>query len=395
MADTLLGYNGLQNHNATLRNDTGYGDLSSEIYTGTGNSAMAAIIMVEKVALPVICLFGLIGNTLSTMTFMRQSLRRAPCSLYLAARGISDNGFLLSLFMIWVSSTFNLRLSQIRGVCQSIVFITYLCGCVSVWLCVFITFENFLLIHKPFLCRGGASDNVSKICIGILVLVSIGIYHMSLWTVNTDCSHNPEYVTLTEVMVYTDTLLTLVIPTLVIFVLLSVIAYKVLRILHIRRLHSTLIEKLTNGKRPSKQVIPIAKVTKMLFVVSLTFFALNVPSHAIRLRILIETFTKGGTATPMIQRTLQSVFLLMYYLSFSINIIVYATFGSNFRRTFMNTFYRRRKPRSSRFMPREAVNRVHHRRVSINFNLDYLDTNDTRQCLMNTEDLPNSQLSIQ
>lgn len=355
--------------------------------------ALATMVQVERFTLPVICIFGLVGNTLSTITFLRQPLRRAPCSLYLAARGLSDNGFLFSLLMIWLSSTFNLRLSQVRGVCQTIVFMTYLCGCVSVWLCVFITFENFLLIHKPFFCRRPSNDGISKACIFVLLFLSIGFYHISLWSIKEDCTHNPAFTGLTQVLVYTDTLLTLVIPTVIIFILLSVIAYKVLQILHIRRLHSNLMEKLANSQRPSKQVIPIAKVTKMLFVVSLTFCALNVPSHAIRLQLMIETFTKGGTEPPSMHRILQSIFFLLYYLSFSINILVYASFGSNFRRTFIKTFLKSPKPRTSRLIPTEALNLVNHRQCSTNLHLDTLDTIDTRQCLMNTEEFRQSQIS--
>jgi len=53
-------------------------------------------VKIEQYALPVICIFGLIGNWLSPITFFKRPLRRAPCSLYLAIRGLSGNGFLKS-----------------------------------------------------------------------------------------------------------------------------------------------------------------------------------------------------------------------------------------------------------------------------------------------------------
>ncbi|XP_052783144.1 somatostatin receptor type 2-like [Mya arenaria] len=236
-----------------------------------------AVIVVEKITIPVICVFGLVGNTLSTLTFLRIPLRRAHCSIYLAVRGMSDNGFLISLLMTWVSSVFELRLSRLKGVCQAIIFTTYVCGCVSVWLCVFITVENFLLIKNPIMARRMCRDIIAK-----------------------------------------------------------------------------------------QNILPIAKVTKMLFVVSLVFFALNLPSHAIRLWLLVNYFIKGQSSTTTTTATIQSAFQILYYTSFSINIIVYAIFGSNFRRLFRTTFCRYQPPTVSTQVQTDVVTLGRMRRQSNN-----------------------------
>ncbi|XP_052784422.1 rhodopsin-like [Mya arenaria] len=330
-----------------------------------------ATLNVEKYTLPLICVFGLLGNTLSSITFLKLPLRRAPCSLYLAVRGFSDNGFLLSLLLPWISSTFDLHLSQVKGVCQIIIFMSYVCGCVSVWLCVFITFENFLLIHNPFAARKVCCDYISKISTGLLVFFALALYSTSLWIMNRDCSPNRHLTELTQILVYTDSLITLVIPTVVIFVLMAVIAYKVLHILQIRKIHSKLSEVIIRDNPSAtvhKRILPIAKVTKMLFVVSFVFFALNVPSHVIRLRILIGTFTKGHSTTSVTLATIQSAFQILFYLSFSINIIVYATFGLNFRTVFKKTFCGYVSPTISSQVQTEAINLVQTRRRSMTEN---------------------------
>ncbi|KAH3696554.1 hypothetical protein DPMN_084029 [Dreissena polymorpha] len=323
-------------------------------------------VSVEKYCIPVICILGFLGNTFSTATFLRRPLAKAPCSLYLAVRGISDNGFLLSLMLTWVSSTFELRLSQVKVVCQCIIFLTYVCGCVSVWLCVFITFDNFILIPSPLSAKRVCCVRVSKICTTVLVLFTVAVYNTSLWVIHADCSHNTEYTRLTQFLVYTDTMLTLILPTVLIFTLLSVITYKVIHILHIRRIHMSLLEKADSQRLGvlSKTPIPVAKVTKMLFIVSLVFLGLNLPIHIIRLWLLVGTFTKGGVIAPILIATLQTAFQLLYYLSFSINIIVYAVFGSNFRRVFIKTFCCHCFNTKSAYSPTEAVNRVRHRRHS-------------------------------
>lgn len=356
-------------HTADVLNETFYNDsfydtgiLESPQYI---DQTFTTVIKIEKICLPIICVIGLIGNTLSTITFLRKPLRKAPCSLYLATRGVSDNGFLLSLLLIWTSSTFDLKLSQVKGVCQVTIFMTYVCGCVSVWLCVFITFENFLLIQSPYAAKRVCS-NVSKICIAVLLVLAAGVYNISLWIIKEDCSHNPSFSSLTQILVYSDTLLTLVIPTVIIFVLLSVIAYRMIKIVHVRKLHERVVEKITHETRSRKSILPIAKVTKMLFVVSFTFFILNVPSHIIRLMLMVGTFTKGGITAPYVQATIQVSFQLIYYLSFSINIFVYALFGSNFRKVFKKTFIDCFLESRSTYRQTEAINLVRNRRHSIN-----------------------------
>jgi len=339
----------VQQENVTS-NSPGSNSNQEQIYSTT--------VEIEQYALPVICIFGLIGNSLSSITFFKRPLRRAPCSLYLAIRGLSDNGFLLSLLLTWVSSTFDLRLSQVRGVCQTIILMTFVCGCVSVWLCVLITFENFMLIQNPFIARRFCSSFVSKLCSIALVLFTVVIYSMSLWIMNGDCSPNREYTGYTQILVYTDTLLTLVIPIGIIFVLMTVIAYKVIKIFHIRRLNSVYTKQVGNGLSVKRRVIPIAKVTKMLFVVSLVFVSLNVPSHVIRLLILVGNFTQGHSTTTVTLATIQHAFQILYYLSFSINIIVYAVFGSNFRNVFRKSFCKYVAPTVSTQVQTEAVNTV-------------------------------------
>ena len=139
--------------NMSMYNDSFRLEDVSDISFSQDYESYTTMISVERFTIPFVCVFGLVGNTMSTIVFLQRKLRKAPCSFYLACRGISDNGFLFSLLMTWMSSTFDMRLSQVKGVCQTIVFMTYVCGCVSVWLCVFITFENFMLIHSPFVAR--------------------------------------------------------------------------------------------------------------------------------------------------------------------------------------------------------------------------------------------------
>lgn len=301
----------------------------------SSETALTTMMLVELYCTPVICLFGLVGNTLSTITFFRKPLRRTSCSIYLAVRSISDNGFLLALMLIWTSSVFDLELSRVRGICQTIVLLTYICSCVSVWLVVFLTFENYVRICHPFVVKSVCSIKPARILTSILCVCAFGVYNFPLWISNSDCTHNQKYCDVTQVLVYTDTLLTLIVPSLVIIGLMTAILYSIIPTFRCA-VWLRIPPEMEN--KPNRKALPAAKITKMLFIVSLMFFVLNIPSHVIRLYILINSFIKGQSEIPNSQRTLQTVVQLIYYLSFAVNIIIYIGFGKNFRKTFKHTF---------------------------------------------------------
>jgi hypothetical protein len=80
---------------------------------------------------------------------------------------------------------------------------------------------------------------------------------------------------------------------------------------------------------------PMAKVTKMLFAVTVTFICLNLPSHINRLRIMISSIfapeeQQGHYSS--LEEAIQQITLLVYYVSLTTNLIVYYIFGSRFRK---------------------------------------------------------------
>lgn len=290
---------------------------------------------VERYAVPLICLLGLVGNSLSFIVFLRKTLRRNSCNLFLAARSLSDNGFIIILFVIWLSSTLDLKLSKAAGICQTIIFLSYVFGCISVWLVVFVTIENYIRICRPFLVNGVCKATNAKLAVGVLVVFVVCCYNFPLWTTSNRCIPNPKYYKFIQVMVYTDTVLTLVLPTLIMSILMAAMARSsVSACKRRRRLRFSKIKNSAN---------PMTKVTTMLLAVTLIFFTLNMPSHVVRLRLMIITLANNQTyiTTPM-ELIFQSISQLLYYLSLAINIVVYFLFGGNFRRTFFGLFVGKR-----------------------------------------------------
>ena len=299
-----------------------------------GSSYHVITVYIQKYMIPSICLLGLIGNTLSSLVFLRKSLRKNSCSILLCARGFSDNGFLSTLLTIWISRTFQLHLGAIRSSCQIIIFFTYVFGCTSVWLVVFVTAENYIRICRPFIVNRICTTNVAKRIVVILCCITLCIYNFPFWAMSPDTCvpYDPFYKTV-QVFIYADTLLTLVVPLICITLVMIAIVCSLVKSYNRRsRLRAPTAKRIKN---------PMAKVTKMLFAVTVTFICLNLPSHINRLRIMISSiFETEGQLTQDRSReeAIQQITLLVYYLSLTTNLLVYVTFGSKFRKVFKDMF---------------------------------------------------------
>ena len=145
---------------------------------------------IEACSMPTICTIGLISNTLALVTFLQMPLRNKSCSVFLAGRSVSDNGSLGTLFLIWISGKLRLGLASVLGICQVILFLTYVCGCISVWLVVFVTAENYIRICHPFLVQRLCTAKFAQIIIFVLTLITLTIYNFPLWISQPDCSPN-------------------------------------------------------------------------------------------------------------------------------------------------------------------------------------------------------------
>lgn len=295
---------------------------------------------IEQYTIPIICHLGIIGNTLSTAVFLQKPLRKSSCCIFLAARGVSDNGFLSTLFVIWISQTFGLQLGKLSSSCKMIIFMSYVCGCVSVWLVVFVTLENYIRTCKPFIVKRICRRRTAQISVVFLCIISICLYSFPFWAMNIDnCEPIPYYHNVVQALIYIDTVITLVVPLLFIVCLMTAIVCDLIK--------SYSVRKRTTTHRNQN---PLAKVTKMLLAVTLTFFCFNLPSHAYRLTIMISSIVqrKERKSFSIHDEAIQQTTLLMSYLSFSTNIIVYTIFGSNFRKVLLDLLHLQILPKRSK-----------------------------------------------
>lgn len=298
---------------------------------------------IQKNITPVICALGLIGNTLATTVFLSKSQRKTSCSLYLAARSMSDTGFLTTLLIVCLTD-FGIDIFNVEGICQIVIFLTYICGFLSVWFVVMVTIENYIRICHPFKVNQHCTVRIARIVIVCFVFAAFLLYNFPLWTtgIRVDaeggrtCSQYTRFDQIFQIVTYSDTVITLLVPMFMIVCLMIAITCSILEYLHRQ---ARLKGKRLNG-HDRRQSSPQTKVTRLLFSVSFIFIALTLPSHVIRIQMTVKYlyFSSSSSCPTMVELAIQKMFLILYYFSFSINIFVYLIFGEKFRNNFVEIY---------------------------------------------------------
>ncbi|KAH9490275.1 hypothetical protein Btru_035325 [Bulinus truncatus] len=130
--------------------------------------------------LPAICVLGFVANSLSLVVFLQPTLRRLSCSFYLAAKSVADLIFLATVFIIWLVRV-DIHVFNTSGVCQIVVFFSYLTAFVSIWLAVALTVENLLCVWKPWFVQRTCSAASACALTLVISVLGIGVYQFSLW----------------------------------------------------------------------------------------------------------------------------------------------------------------------------------------------------------------------
>lgn len=93
--------------------------------------------------IPVICIFGILGNIFSFRVFVFTSFGKQNSSTYIAALCLSDTGFLASLLLSWLGGG---RIGVVYGHspvwCHLMIYVTYVCSFLSVWYVVLIMIDR-------------------------------------------------------------------------------------------------------------------------------------------------------------------------------------------------------------------------------------------------------------
>ncbi|XP_041375188.1 somatostatin receptor type 4-like [Gigantopelta aegis] len=279
---------------------------------------------------PTICLLGVIGNVISLIVFLSRKLRNVSCNVYLAALSVSNSAFMLALFVVWLEFV-GIRLIHTDGWCQSVIYVAYVSSFLSVWLIVCITVENFIItfyLHEaPRLC----TVRRALVVVGGLTFFGLLLYDFALWSTKAKqfedqiyCLVPKEYGTIVAIFTCIDVILTLILPSLLIVILLICIVVK--SISQPRQCVSSVPRVLTRKERA------LLRVTRLLFVIIVSFMVLTSPTHVNKLRHLINMMTSVNSEASQEDKVIQHLCQLIYYMSFSCNFIYFLLWGKNFRR---------------------------------------------------------------
>ena len=353
-----------------------------------GPSALATInTFLQRYVTPVIIVVGVLGNIASLAVFQTSRLRRQTSSLHLSALAISDTGFLLSLLISWLG-WFRVPLVHRQPWCVLVVYLTYVCGFLSVWIVVTFTVERFIVACFPLQRKRVVRARHAKVVLTLLTVFALAAYSFATWMTGVMrigdqniCLFYPKYQRVLSIIAHVDTAITFVIPMLTIITLNSVIAVAIYnarkginrnmgnsqsngyrtKLMYLEpsvsshressshmfcmsssrksrgrsssRSRPNMVVSLggSSGGRESAQRRHL-RSTKMLLVVSTVFVVLNLPSHALKFRTVVLSMTRPGWTPSMPDRLWQHGAELVYYVNFAINFFLYSFCGQNFRR---------------------------------------------------------------
>lgn len=316
-----------------------------------------AIHYIDLYVIPLVALVGVVGNVLSFTVFICTFMRRLSSSIYLAALACADLGFLICVLVSWASHT-GLNLYVQDGWCQTFMYLTYVSSFLSVWYVVSFTTERYIAVHFPLRRQGLCTTKRAKIIVSSLALFSLILYSFGIWTsgvlrippLPVMCGPLPQYYRLVNIAYNLDTVITLLLPFIAIFVMNVRIAFKVARFYKERK-HMALRSNFSTRRRSESgsgcqihyhvsvnrsalYTRTQVRVTKMLLTVSSIFLLLNLPHHSSRVYTFIMRLTDESYTPSDNYIAWEKLFKFLYYFQFSINLFLYSAFGKNFRRAF-------------------------------------------------------------
>ena len=153
------------------------------------------------------------------------------------------------------------------------------------------------------------------------------------------CAPKKQYERLHTILTYVDTSVTLLIPYVLLIIINIIIARRVTKFYHNHKEsmsadYGNERRCRVHGRSCNLGMRAQIKITKMLFLISAVFVVLNLPSYAMRVKvILMSFFNKDYEGTPQ-EFLLQQVFQFLYYINFTINFLVYSGCSDKFRDAF-------------------------------------------------------------
>ncbi|XP_062580143.1 thyrotropin-releasing hormone receptor-like [Saccostrea cucullata] len=313
----------------------------------------------NRYILPIIIAIGVLGNVISFLVFLFTALKKISTSVYLAALALSDTGFLLCVWIVWFDNM-DMHFFHTNGVCQIVVYLTFVFSFTSVWFVNAFTMEMYISVFHPSKAAKVCRPVYARIVVVCISTFACIFYAFSLWAANVvkykggqKCLFMQNAET-TMILSILDTFLTLLIPFLMIIFMITRLLVDVSS-LYKRQGSSrecdngnshtdvgtdsmATEEPLSNSESPTRNQSNDAqgnraqsKLKQMLLVVVMVFLVMNLPSHAIRVQSFVRSLVDHSYRTDATEALWQQLFQILYYLNFGVNFILYSLCAKSFR----------------------------------------------------------------
>ena len=349
--------------------------------------------ILSQYGIPLIIAVGCVGNTLSFSVFVGSHLKFQSSSVYLAFLNFVDTLFLLILFIGWLYKV-NINLVNREVLCQMVIYISNVGGFLSVYTVVSFTIERWIVVFHPLKKNFWCTRRTAFLTVSVLMLAAMVIYSFTFWSTGLVqiagaqfCLPKPKFYRTVQILTTIDTVVTLLLPSVIIIVLNVNIATKIWQFIHKESEKNELfvmypsveqhlskssfyfekhctdevsgsIQLKKNSRMPSmvsyhttriqdngwskrskqmygkRRLRAHVRTTRSLLIVSTVFVCLNLPSHAFRIYAVVTELMDPGYMYPKTGLQFQQIFQLVYYINFAANFFLYSACSKTFRQAF-------------------------------------------------------------
>ena len=357
------------------------GNGTSLMFVFSDNIFTSIIAVMDTYVMPVIIVIGVLGNTCCIVVHVSTpQLWRQSSSIYLVFFSAVNNGFLITLFIVWFSWV-GIHVFHKTGWCQMTQYIKDVCYFLSAWTVVSFTVERWIVVFYPLkrhqLCtRRRATVVMVALTSFALVFYSLTIFMTSVhrWGEVEVCSTDYPHGSLLLLFKSVDVVMVVMVPLVVIIVMNLAIGIKIWHYTHSSQSipyhtgcdHSKVRVSLVKSRaaaaagetvdlssRPAtrlnetnssryKQTMALwrktdgrqqtqLRTTRALMVVSTVFVMMTLPSSVMKTQYFVLT-VRGRDFLPALDTVVWlNIIELLNYMNFSSSFFLLSACSRNFR----------------------------------------------------------------
>ena len=314
--------------------------------------------------IPINAVLGILGNTITVLTLMTKVLRIQPMMHFVVAKCVADSFFLISLFIQWLQ-TLGYDLYGVGVWCHILSMVTQATNFLSMWFVVCLAVDRFIIVYvagsdRPmcgilhqcpcslFTTRikfkpGGQMYipgwTVLKSVITIigLSLLAIAVYlNISVTmgvTVNDNgrvCTPLPSFANTVQVLGEVDLFINILFPNIII-TSFTIVTFRRVFHFHVAR-KGTITDRSFSRQQYHFYSKSQLRLTVLSAAICGFYTLLTAPTQILKIQYSIQEMIKSNHSLTIHEYFWQHVLLIVYFMAFSINLIVVMLFHKGFRK---------------------------------------------------------------